>query len=62
MPFPEKRVAISLEREPESWVHFLMEVNWCRFIRAGWYVSGGKFVKVIDWPADTIDLAKTDCM
>ena len=50
-PFTERQVAVSLECEAESWVHFLMDVNWCRFIRAGWYVSGGKFIKVIDWPA-----------
>ncbi len=49
-PFKEKQVVVSMECKPDSWVHLVLDVNWCRFVRAGWYISGGKFVKVVDWP------------
>ena len=48
-PIPHRYVVAALEAGPERWLHFLMRINWCRFIKAGWYDSGGKFVKQIAW-------------
>ena len=29
----------------ELWL--LMRIRWCRFLRSGWYESGGQFVKTV---------------
>jgi hypothetical protein len=29
---------------PAGWTSLLLELRWCRFIRHGWYESGGRFI------------------
>jgi hypothetical protein len=48
-PIPYRYAVLTLDTGTERWIHFLMRINWCRFIKAGWYDSGGKFIKQIDW-------------
>lgn len=49
-PLPYRRVIASIEQTTGQWVGFLMDLNWCRFNRLGWYESGGRFVQVVDSP------------
>lgn len=46
----EKRVAVGLQSASQSWAHFVLELGWSRFIKGGWYISGGRFTQVISWP------------
>lgn len=56
-PIPFREVIVSLDSEGEDWRSFLMELRWCRFIRQGWYESGGRLLNTVptpdfarDWP------------
>jgi hypothetical protein len=49
-PLPYRRVIASLESRKGIWVGFLMDLNWCRFTRQGWYESGGRFLKPVHSP------------
>ena len=46
---PERRIVVGLQSAPESWSHFVLELNWTRFVQGGWYISGGKFTQVASW-------------
>jgi hypothetical protein len=46
-PLPYRRVVATLERAPGKFIHLLLQLSWCRFIRHGWYESGGKFLRVL---------------
>jgi hypothetical protein len=50
VPLPYRRVIASIEKNPGEWVAFLMDLNWCRFNRLGWYESGGRFIQIVDSP------------
>ena len=45
-PLPYRRVIISLEHGQDLWAEYVLALSWCRFIRAGWYSSGGRFTQV----------------
>ncbi len=52
-PIPYREVIVSLEETPGEWRSFLMELRWCKFIRQGWYESGGRLLSTVptpDWP------------
>jgi hypothetical protein len=49
-PLPYRRVIASIEQTPGEWLGFLMDLNWCRFNRLGWYESGGRFLQMVDSP------------
>jgi len=51
-PIAERFAIVALERAPEYWVHLLMKITWCRFLKQGWYDSGGRFLKVVEWTSD----------
>jgi hypothetical protein len=51
-PIPQRYAVVSLERANEVWVHFILKITWCRFLRPGWYDSGGLFIKVVDCSAE----------
>ncbi len=53
-PFPHRYAIASLETGPGQRVHFLMKVTWCRFLQAGWYDSGGRFIKRVEPVANDI--------
>jgi hypothetical protein len=44
-PISQRFAVASLESGTEEWLHFLLKITWCRFLRANWYDSGGHFVK-----------------
>lgn len=46
-PLPYRRMIASLETESGQWVAFLIDLNWCRFTRQGWYESGGRFLHAV---------------
>ncbi|MEM7312607.1 MAG: hypothetical protein AAF497_05595 [Planctomycetota bacterium] len=46
-PLPEKYVIAEFQ-SGEQTEHLLLNLVWCRFLREGWYDSGGKFVSVVD--------------
>jgi hypothetical protein len=57
-PLPYRRMVVSMEDSLGRWVRLLMDVSWCRFIRNGWYASGGRFLRVVDTPWDGADASQ----
>ena len=47
-PLPHRRMIASLETGSGHWMSFLIDLNWCRFIKQGWYESGGRFLRSIE--------------
>ena len=56
-PLPERYVVVSLACSVDRWAHFLLRVTWCRFLRPGWYDSGGRFVRLVQWQAPSQKIA-----
>lgn len=54
-PIPQRFAIVSLETGLEKSVEFLIKINWCRFLKTGWYDSGGKFVKLVAWTDSDLD-------
>jgi hypothetical protein len=48
-PLPYRRMIASLE-SGNGWVGFLIDLNWCRFTKQGWYESGGRFLQAVESP------------
>ena len=44
-PLPHRRVIASLESSDGTRLGFLLDVSWCRFLKQGWYESGGRFLQ-----------------
>ncbi len=44
-PLPHSRMIASLESGKGHWLGFLINLNWCRFTKDGWYESGGRFLQ-----------------
>jgi hypothetical protein len=51
-PLPHRRIIASLEGDKGRWLAFLLDVNWCRFARGGWYESGGRFLQATFSPIE----------
>jgi hypothetical protein len=51
-PIPQRFAIASLETGVDQWVHLVLKIYWCRFLRSNWFDSGGRFVKVVEWPND----------
>ena len=47
-PLPHRRMIASLETGSSQRVTFLIDLSWCRFIKQGWYESGGRFLRSVD--------------
>lgn len=47
-PLVERLVLASLENSAGQPTDFLVDLEWCRCTRLGWYESGGKFMKLAD--------------
>ena len=47
-PIPHRLVIATLATIDQSEVELLVDLNWCRFTRQGWYESGGRFVRAIE--------------
>ncbi len=54
-PLSHRRMIASLEAGNGQWIAFLIDLNWCRFTKQGWYESGGRFLRSVLSPiaADT---------
>ena len=48
-PIVQRFAIVSFQSGTASWIQFLMKITWCRFLRSGWYDSGGKFIKLVAW-------------
>lgn len=44
-PLPYRRMIASLESSDGTWLGFLLDITWCRFVKQGWYESGGRFLQ-----------------
>jgi hypothetical protein len=49
-PIPQRYALVNLEQDRELSLRFLLKITWCRFLKPGWYDSGGRFTKVVEWP------------
>jgi hypothetical protein len=47
-PLPFRRVVLTLGDAPEHGLSVIAELLWCRFVRQGWYDSGGRLVALCD--------------
>ena len=54
-PLPYRRMIASLESGNGRWVAFLVDLNWCRFTKQGWYESGGRFLQAANSPLDAAE-------
>ena len=45
-PLPYRRAIISFDELPGQ-AHLVLLISWCRFLRPGWYDSGGRFTHVV---------------
>lgn len=51
-PLAHRRMIVSLQSGNGHWLGFLIDLNWCRFTRQGWYESGGRFLEVVASPME----------
>jgi hypothetical protein len=51
-PLPHRRMIASLEARKGHWLGFLLDLNWCRFTKDGWYESGGRFLEAVLSPME----------
>ena len=51
-PLAHRRMIASVEAAGGSWIGFLIDLNWCRFTRQGWYESGGRFRQAVPSPVE----------
>jgi hypothetical protein len=49
-PLPYRRMIVSLETGAGKRLSFLIDLSWCRFMRCGWYESGGRFLQSVPCP------------
>jgi len=45
-PLPNRRFRARLETGDVEPVELVIEISWCRFIKRGWYESGGRFLRL----------------
>ena len=50
-PLPFRQGIVSVETSCRQWLRILIDVTWCRFIRQSWYLSGGRFLNVVESPS-----------
>ena len=46
-PLPYRRAIVTLEDCQGRTVSLLIDLSWCRFMRLGWYESGGRFLQIV---------------
>ena len=44
---PFKRAIVSFDSSLGINEHFILHLSWCRFLRPGWYDSGGRFTHIV---------------
>ncbi|MGA2035101.1 MAG: hypothetical protein ABSG68_22870 [Thermoguttaceae bacterium] len=50
-PLPYRRMIASVQ-SGGHWLGFLIDLNWCRFTKEGWYESGGRFLQTVLSPVE----------
>jgi hypothetical protein len=53
-PLPYRQMIASLESARGEWIHLAIDLTWCRFMRHGWYESGGRFLRTLSLPPPTL--------
>jgi len=53
-PLPYRRMIASIAGADGNWIGFLIDLNWCRFTREGWYESGGRFLQTVASPLEDV--------
>ena len=51
-PLPYRRMIALLETASGTRLAVLIDVTWCRFLKRGWYESGGRFLQTAPLPVD----------
>ncbi len=51
-PLAHRRMIASLQAVGGRWIGFLIDLNWCRFTKQGWYESGGRFLEPVLSPLE----------
>jgi len=46
-PLPFRHAVVSFEESLHLDAHFILDITWCRFLRPGWYDSGGRFTHIV---------------
>jgi len=46
-PLPHRQMIVTLDSADGQWFGFVIDLTWCRFLRQGWYESGGRFLRTI---------------
>lgn len=46
-PLTFKRAIVTFESDLDLDTHFVVNLAWCRFLRPGWYDSGGRFTHIV---------------
>ncbi len=49
-PVPYRRVIVSWESLDGQWLALLLDLQWCRSNKHGWYENGGRFLRVVESP------------
>lgn len=49
-PIQHRRMIVTLEVVDGKPLAFLIDLNWCRFTKQGWYESGGRFLRAVPCP------------
>ncbi|HUT93031.1 MAG TPA: hypothetical protein VMY37_26440 [Thermoguttaceae bacterium] len=55
-PLPHRRMIALLETAGVR-LALLIDVTWCRFLKQGWYESGGRFLQTVHVPVGPADTA-----
>jgi hypothetical protein len=50
-PLMNRYAIATIQDNTGGGISLLLDVSWCRFTSYGWYVSGGRFLRVINSPA-----------
>lgn len=46
-PLSYRRVIATIDMGKDRTLDFLVDLNWCRFTKHGWYESGGRFLQAV---------------
>lgn len=46
-PLPHRRFLAKLDTGDAEPVQLVLDISWCRFIKRGWYETGGKFLRLL---------------
>jgi len=49
-PLPSRYAIASLPQSSDKMCDYLIKISWCRFLHPGWYDSGGKILRIVEWP------------